>query len=336
MNSQNNHYKSASLLIKDSNYKPSNLVLGGRYSSQTKTGIRVSTAHKAPPSNAKSISDNASEINPLDFAQRVLKKEECRLETGIPNSLDKPSSQTIKAIENLFREKLMKTEKVRLLRTIVNRQNKDKKERIMRYHLEDYDEILDFTPDDEETFDLGMLRFQGDGASASLKIKLKYGAEDTEETVEKEESKGDLGVIVKELSQLRNKLFTVNLALEKENQTLGKIEYKRSKYRIYSVDKRLIYKIITGNKPDPKSRVLNINNNKGKEVGSILITHNDPFLSKCEVKFPDNCDMKTRLLVISVLFAIMDRQKPYKEKPEGSANFLQGTVFGFLSCAPKT
>jgi len=84
-------------------------------------------------------------------------------------------------------------------------------------------------PHDEEIFDFGMLRFQGSGTSASLKVTLGPGLENSEETWDKTD-KEDEWMIVKELSFLRNKKFSVNLEIEKESQTLGKIEYKRNWY----------------------------------------------------------------------------------------------------------
>jgi len=334
----NNHYKSPVFAQQHSRSSSRHFTaadLDPNATNKNAQGIKVTTAlvDNTPKEYRVPKNDGWVDHDPSDFVNRVLKPENSMFESQTRLAA-KIRAKTALPSDKILFEKLEKIEKARLTKNISQKHPQDPQSYIVRYQLEDVDENLD-----EDRLDLGSLAFRAIEASSVLEINPTYQAFALEEGKEANEVEyyddvdAPIGTEVKHLSRLKRKLTDIKLFNDKGGYSaLGKMEYKRWKHRAYDVHKKLIYKIVKGDCPDSKSQILCINDEKGNEVGTILITHINPRVSNCEIKFPKDCNPTKKLLLISILLAIMDRLEPYQDETSFMRKIVNKTFFGF-SCS---
>jgi len=316
----NNHYTSPAFARKGSEFSSHNstaIDFDPSGTNKNTQGIKVTTdfMDNSLTENKNPNHDDWDEHDPSLFAHRVLKKGGSMLES-ISRLNTKNRAKTHMPSDKILFEKLEKIQQARLTKTTSQRHAKDPKSQIIRYQLEDFDEELD-----EDRINLTSLVFKALEPSSTLEINPVYEVSTSQEENKNEDEHqhgfsddAPLGSEVKNLSQLKHKLIDIKLLNDKGGYSaLGKIEYKRWKHRAYNVQKKLLYKIIKGDVHDEKSQTLYISNEKGKKVGTILITHINSKVAKCEIDFPKDCDSKKKLILISILFAILDHLEPYDE-----------------------
>ena len=331
----NNHYTNPTFARKGSEFSSHNsTAIDFDPNNKNTQGIKVTTdfIDNSLTENQNPIHDDWDDHDPSLFAHRVLKKGGGSMLESIGRLNNKYRAKTHISSDKILFEKLGNIEKARLTKTTSQRHAKDPKSKIIRYQLEDFDENLD-----EDRISLASLVFKALEPSSTLEINPVYEAPLEEENKNEDEHQHDshdevpFGTEIKNLSQLKHKLTDIKLLNDKGGYTaLGKIEYKRWKHRAYDVQKKLMYKIIKGEVHDDKSQTLHINDDKGKKVGTILITHISSKVAKCEIDFPKDCDSKKKLILIGILFAILDRLEPLDE-----TSFFRkiiNTAFFGLSC----
>jgi len=333
-----NHYKNPVYVQKHSRSSSRNLTATNADSNGTNKnmqGIKVTTAlvDNTPKEYRVPKNDGWVDHDPSDFVNRVLKPENSMFESQT-RLTTKLRAKTALPSDKILFEKLEKIEKARLTKNISQKHPQDPDSLIVRYQLEDVDENLD-----EDRLDLGSLAFRAIEASSVLEINPTYQVSALEENKEANEVEynfdvdAPMGTEIKNLPRLRKKLTDIKLFNDKGGYSaLGKMEYKRWKHRAYDVHKKLIYKIIKGECPHSKSRLLRIHDEKGKEVGTILVTHINPRVATCEIDFPKDSNPTKKLLLISILLAIMDQLEPCQDETSFVRKIVNKAFFGF-SCS---
>jgi len=301
---------------------------------RNKSGIKVTTMQKPVLELSSFTSDDAlHEVDPLAFANRCSKVDVFHY--NIDNHSKTPTKTNSSYEKELF-EKLKTTEKVRLTKRLENKEESVKNPKSIKFTLEDVDENLDLIPNDDEGFHLGCLSFEVSANTSVLDVGIKKSRrKNTQENGGRAHFEFSHEFELGSIALLRNKFVEIRLSKESGGtQTLGKIEYRLRKFRIYDQKGKLLYKIHRQQSLDPKMQIMSIRDSQDIECESLIITHLSSLVSKCEIAFPEKFDSMKKLLFISTLLFIMERVEVDPEvfdEPSPPKTFLN-SIFEFLTC----
>lgn len=301
---------------------------------KNKTGIKVTTAPKTNLEMASYQSDDPlHDVEVSAFASRCSKIDPFHYNF---DSVNKASNKPRNSIHGDLFEKLKTLHKVRVFRRFENKEENGTNIRNIKYCLEDADEHLDLLLNDDDTFHLGCLSFEVPTNTSALDIKItKQKIQNTHETNITSHNDIFHEFELGNIALLKNKLTEIRLSKEKGGvQTLGKVEYRLRKFRIFDQKDKLVFKILRQQSLDPKTNSLSIRDDKDNEFVSVTITHLSSLTSKCDIAFPKKCDSMKKLLLIGTLLIILERvevdQGVFEEQSPPKNIF--NSLFEFLTC----
>ena len=219
--------------------------------------------------------------------------------------------------ETLLLHRISNVQKVRIIKTVPLKESPGLEKGLIRYKLEDFDEILDSQTNDDDSMDLQSLRFGVALDASSLNVSVdnvrrsRVGTEG-EANIESMIQDGfELGKI----STLRDKMFGVNLMKDDGGSNLlGKIEFKRYKHRIYDINDKLMYKVHRTKLTNPREQEIAIVDHNKENFCKCVLKHLNPQKLNCEIEFPEKCTPDKKVLIVSAVMAMMERIKPFTGK----------------------